>query len=71
MLDVVADRVAEDVQYDLANDEEAASEGEVAEGPSVLQGIDDEDDLHDEVHEDADGVDDVEDHEEARRVLWS
>lgn len=68
MRDILADGVAKDVQDDLADDEKEDAEGDVAEGPAVLQGIHDEDDLHDHIHEEADGAKDVEHDEQADGV---
>lgn len=69
MLDVFADDIAQNVQDDLANDEEEDAERNVAQWPAVLQCANDEDDLADNVDEEEDGVHDVGDNEDSDRVL--
>ena len=68
MLDLFADAGGEDVEDDLADDEEEDSEGNVAQRPAILQRVEDEEDLHDQVDQDADSVDEVENHKQAGRV---
>lgn len=55
-----ADRAAEEVEDHLPDDEEEDAEGDVPQGPAVLQRVRDEDDLHDGVDEKADAVEQVE-----------
>jgi hypothetical protein len=54
-----ADCVAEHVKNQLAHDEEENSENDISKGPSILQGVGNKDDLHDQVHDDAYAIDDV------------
>lgn len=49
----------------MADDEEASAEREVTKWPAVLQGVKHEDKLHDDVYGEADGRDQVQNHEEA------
>lgn len=59
VLDIVADGVAEDVEDNLANNEEEDAKANVAQWPAVLECANNEDDLADHVYEEEDGVDDV------------
>lgn len=68
MRDSFADGRAEGVQDNLARDEEEDAEGDVAQRPAVLEGACHEDDLHDDVDEELDGVEQVENHEDADGV---
>lgn len=65
---VVANRVAEDVKNDLADDEEEHPKGDVTQRPSVLQRVGDEDDLHNDVDEQEDAIDEIQNHEQAQRI---
>ena len=68
MLDLVADVGGKDVENDLSGHEEEDAKANVAQWPAILQRVDDEEDLHDEVDPDADGIDDVQDDKEADGV---
>ena len=68
VLRALADRVADHVQNHLPDDEEEDPERDVAQGPAVLERVHHEDDLHDDVDEQADGVEQVQHHEQADRV---
>jgi hypothetical protein len=68
MLNGVADRNAEGEQKDLAASEEDGAEDDVADGPAVLEGTEDEDELGDDVHGDADDGPQKVDHEERHRL---
>lgn len=68
VLRAFADLVADDVENHLADDEEEDAEGDIAQRPAVLEGVRHEDDLHDDVDEQADGVEQVQHHEQADRV---
>ena len=61
MLYLLADGRGEDVEYDLSNDEEEYSESNVTQWPAILQRVDDKEDLHDQVDQDADAIDEVQD----------
>ena len=50
MLDAVADAVTEDVQDHLACNKDTHAKGDVSQWPSILEGVYDEDDLHDHVY---------------------
>lgn len=63
MLDFVADVRREDVEYELSDNEEEYSEADVAQWPTILQRVDHEEDLHDQVDQDAESVDEVQDDE--------
>lgn len=65
---ILADHDAEDVEDDLADDEEEYAEADVEERPAVLQRVDHKHDLHHEVDEQEYAIEDVENHEEADRV---
>ena len=71
MLRVVADRRTRDVQDHLAGNEEKDPEADVAQRPPVLQRVADQQHLHDDVHEQEDGVEDVQHDEQTRRVRRS
>ena len=64
MLSALADGVAGNVERDLAADEEEDAKHNVSQGPSILEGVDDEDDLQQHVDEDADAAEEVEDDEQ-------
>ena len=53
MLDRITDRRAEREQQHLAAPKERRAEYDVADGPPVVQGAEDEDELGDDVHGDA------------------
>lgn len=59
---------ADGVQDNLADDEEEDTEADVAEWPAVLQSAGDQQDLQDDVDEELDGVEQVEDDEQANSV---
>ncbi len=63
MLDVVADAVAEDVENHLPDDEDEDAKGNVSQGPSILKSVDNKDNLHDHIYQQADPVDKVQHHE--------
>lgn len=62
---VVTDQDAEDVENDLADDEEEHTEANVKQRPAILKCVDYEHDLHDNVYQYEDAVEEVEDNEEA------
>lgn len=68
MLDGVADRDTEGKQEDLATSEEDGAEDDVADGPAVLEGTEDEYELGNDVHGDADDGPQEVDHEERHRL---
>lgn len=68
MLHILTDPLAEDVEGDLANDEEEDAKCNITQRPPVLERVDDEDDLHDDVDKQLDPVDEVQDDEQTRRV---
>lgn len=59
-----ADFGGEGVESDLTDTDEEDAKGDVAEGPAVFEGVEDESDLEDYVDEEEDAVEDVEDDEE-------
>lgn len=71
-IEVVVNRLtdprAEGVENDLADDEEHRGGSEIPQRPAVLQSVHHEDDLHDEVDEQTDGVDDVQHNKQARGI---
>lgn len=71
VLGAIADRVAQHVQGYLAADEEEDTKRNVPERPAVLQGVDYEDNLQDDVDEEADAVEEVQDDEKSHRLCWS
>ena len=64
----LADFVSNGVEDHLTDDEDEDAKGDVDEWPAVLEGICDEDDLHDDVDKEAQGVEEIKDHEETERV---
>ena len=64
MLDGVANRDAEGEQEDLTTGEEDGAKDNVADGPAILEGTEDEDELGDDIHGDADDGPQKVDHEE-------
>lgn len=50
MLDGVANLVTKDVQDHLANDEEKDPKSNISKRPAILQGVRNQDDLHDNVY---------------------
>jgi len=68
MLGVVADFSGEDVQNDLAYDEEECAKKEMTKRPTVLECVDNQYYLHDQIDDDAYAVDDVEDDEQPDRI---
>lgn len=68
MLDIVANGIAEDVENDLADDEEKNTKANVAQWPAVLEGAHNENDLADHVYEEEDGVYNVGDNKDADGV---
>lgn len=71
MFDIVADGVAEDVENDLTNDEEKNAKRDVPQRPSILERIGDENDLHDDVYQQAYAVDQIKHHKETQSVGWA
>ena len=67
--DALADRLAKGVDDDLAHDKEEDAKGNVAEGPSLLEGSDDEKNLHDGVDGEEDCVENVENDKETDGVV--
>ena len=70
MLNVVADGFIEDVEYHLTYDEKEETKCNITKWPTILKGIGDEKDLHDDVDEDANCIDDVEDDEKSSGIGW-
>jgi hypothetical protein len=68
VLDGIADGDVECVEDDLTDGKKGGSEDDVANGPSVVQGADDEDQLEDDVDEDAERVEDVGDDPKSDRL---
>lgn len=68
MRDSFAKDVTEDVENYLANNEEKNPKGDISERPSILQCVRDKYDLHDQVHEQADAIEEVEHHEETQGI---
>ena len=68
VFNMIADCVAEDVENDLSDDEEEKAKGDVPQRPSILERVGDEDDLHDDVYQQADAVDDIQHHKKTERV---
>lgn len=60
--------VAEHIQYDLSGNKEEDAEHEISQWPSVLYCIDNKNNLHEHVDEDADSVNQIKHHKEPRRV---
>lgn len=58
------------IQDDLSDDEEERPKREIAQRPPILQSVQHQNDLHDKVHGQADGVDNVQDDEKAGCVGW-
>lgn len=54
-----ADFGGEGVESDLSDHDEKDSKGDVAEGPSIFEGVEDEGDLEDDVYGEEDCVEDV------------
>ena len=71
MLCTFADLLGKDIENDLTNNEKEDSERDVYQWPAILQRIDDENDLHDQVHEQADAVDDIQHDEQPDRIQWT
>ena len=59
MLDGITNLVTKDVQDHLANNEEEDPKSNVSQRPAILQGIRDEYDLHHNVDQQADAIDEV------------
>lgn len=57
--DSFADGLAECINEDLTNNEEEDAKGNVAQGPSVLECSNNEQDLHDNIYGEEDGAEDV------------
>ena len=70
MFDLRANLGGEGVESDLADADEKYAECDVAERPSVFEGVEDEGDLEDDVDDEEDAVEDVEDDEEGCRGGW-
>ncbi len=68
MRDGFAKHVTEDVEDHLANNEEKNPEGDISKRPSILQCIRDQYDLHDQVDEQADAIEEVEHDEETQGI---
>ena len=68
MLHLLAQRIRKHVQHDLSGDEEQRSEEKISQRPAVLQRERDEQDLHDDVDEQEEPVEQVEDDEEGDGV---
>lgn len=66
--DRIANRPAEGIENDLANDEEEDAKRDIAQGPPVLKRPSDENDLQNHVDEELDGVEKVEHHKQADSV---
>ena len=67
----ITDSVAEDVEDYLANNEEEDPKRDVPERPAILQGVRDKYDLHGQVDQKADAIDQVQHYEEANGVGWA
>ena len=57
--DPIAEGVTEDVQNDLSDDEEEHPKCDITQGPPVLKSIRHQDDLHDHINKQADGIEHV------------
>lgn len=58
MLDLVANDHRENVHDDLSNDEKCCSKKNITQRPSVIQSIDNQDDLKDDIDDESNAVDD-------------
>ena len=65
MLNLVTDGVAESIKKDLTDDKNNDSKTNVTKRPAILKCIHSKQKLHDQVYHYANGVQDVEDHEQA------
>jgi thiamine kinase-like enzyme len=54
-----ADRVAQRIEHDLSNDKEEEAEANIAQWPPILQRIHHQQNLHDHIHRQKDGVEDI------------
>lgn len=61
----VADGAAENIENNLAHDEEENAKADVPERPSILQGCCDKDHLGDDIDRKEDGIDQVKHHKES------
>lgn len=65
MLHILADLLAESVEHDLTDDEKANPKRDIAQRPAILQGVRNENHLHDDVDEQLDPVDQIQDDKQA------
>ena len=71
MLDLVTDDHGEDIHKNLTDNEEGSAEQDIAQGPAVVKGVYDKNDLWNHVDDECDAVnDEVEHPERARRIVW-
>jgi hypothetical protein len=71
MFDLIADQDGEDVHQDLPNDEKRRAKQDIAQWPSVVQGVHNQDDLGDHIDNECNTVDDkVEDPERTRAICF-
>lgn len=70
MLYSFADGVAEDIEDDLANNEEENAKGNIAQRPAVFQRADYEEDLAGNIYEEADCTQNVCNDEDTDGVFW-
>jgi len=64
MFDLSAYLGGEGIEGNLAYTDEKDAKGDVAEGPAIFEGVEDQGDLEDNVDKEEDAVEDVEDDEE-------
>jgi hypothetical protein len=71
VLHSITDRLGENVKDDLADDEEDGPESNISKWPSILQCSKDEQDLHNNIHDQTNSIDDIQHHEHAGGTSWT
>lgn len=70
MADCLANAVCEGVEDDLADHEKEDAEDDVSNWPAVLEGICDKQDLHNQVDEKENAVEDVQNNKKTNSLGW-